>query len=79
MKHEPRPATHMEEQLGWAHKLGETASLGIYRAGQTVLARLMESQIWHQPAGFMGRGFRKGTLAFVYLSVWEKAVPQFSP
>ena len=22
MKHEPRPAIHMEKQLGWAHKLG---------------------------------------------------------
>ena len=31
--------------------MGGEASLGIYKAGQTVLARLMESQIWLQPAG----------------------------
>ena len=47
VKHEPRPAIHMEKHLGWAHKLGGVESLGISRAGQTVLARLMESQIWH--------------------------------
>ena len=45
MKHEPRPACHMQKQLGWAHKLGGTESLGISRVGQTMLARLMESQI----------------------------------
>ena len=50
MKHEPRPAIHMEKQLGWGRKLGEVGSLEISRAGQTVLASLMESQIWHQLA-----------------------------
>ena len=34
----------MEKQLGWCE------SLGISKAGQTVLARLLESQIWHQLA-----------------------------
>ena len=43
----------MEEHLGWAYKLGGVESQGISRVGQTVLARLMESQIWHQPAGSM--------------------------
>ena len=37
----------MENQLEWDYKLGGTESLGISRVGQTVLARLMESQIWH--------------------------------
>ena len=37
MKHEARPAIHMEKQLGWAHKLGGEDSLGISRVGQTVL------------------------------------------
>ena len=50
MKHEPQPAIHMEKQLGWACKLGGAESLGISKEGQTVLARLMESQIWHQLA-----------------------------
>ena len=49
----------MEKHLGWAHKLGGVESLGISRAGQTVLARLMESQIWHQLSGSVGGGFRK--------------------
>ena len=35
----------------WKSSLGGTESLGISKAGQTVLDSLMESQIWHQPAG----------------------------
>ena len=54
---------------------------------QTVLARLMESQIWYQLAGSMDlwlcgsgeEGFRKGTMASAHLSVWEKVVPQLLP
>ena len=38
----------MEKQLGWAHNLGGVESLGISKVGQIVLAKLMESQIWHQ-------------------------------
>ena len=37
-------------------------SLGISKAGQRVLAQLMESQIWHQLASSVGGGFRKGTM-----------------
>ena len=44
MKHEPGPAIHTEKQLGWASKLGGVESLGISKVGQTVVARLMESQ-----------------------------------
>ena len=51
MKHEPRVAIHVEKQLGWAGKLGEVESPGISEAGQTMFARLTESQIWHQLAG----------------------------
>ena len=36
-------------------------SQGISRAGHTVLARLMESQIWHQVVSSVWGGFRKGT------------------
>ena len=50
MKQEPRPAIHMEKQLRWARKLGGAESLGIFKAGGTELARLMESQMWHQLA-----------------------------
>ena len=38
--------------------------LGISRAcGHTVLARLMESQIWHQPANPVEGELNKGTMA----------------
>ena len=57
----------MEEQLGWAHKLGGAESLGVSKVGQTVLARLMESQTWHRLACSVGRGFRKGTMASICL------------
>ena len=53
----------MEKQLGWASKLNGAGSLGISKADQTVLAKLMDSQIWHQLAGSVRGGFRKGTTA----------------
>ena len=40
----------MQKQLVWGCKLDGVEPLGISKAGQTVLARLMESQIWHQLA-----------------------------
>ena len=67
MKHDPRPVIYMEKQLGWAHKLGGTESLGISNAGQTLLARLMESQIWYQFASSVGGAFRKSTMTFARL------------
>ena len=67
MKQKPRPAIHMEKQLGWACKLGGVESLGISKAGQTVLARLMESQIWYQFASSVGGAFRKSTMTFARL------------
>ena len=63
VKPKPRLAIHMEKQCGWAHKLDGAESLRVSKAGQTVLARLMESQIWHQPAGFVSlqrEGSEKG-------------------
>ena len=50
VKHEPKPVFDMEKQLGWACKLGGAESLGISMVGQTVLSRLMESQVWYQLA-----------------------------
>ena len=71
----------MEKWLGWVHKLGGVEPLWISKAGQKVLARLMESQIWHQlPTTISVQGgFIKGTMASFPLSVWMKAVPQLSP
>ena len=67
MKHEPRPAIHMEKQLGWIYKLGEAECLGISKVSQIVLARLRESHTWHQLAGSVRGGFRKGTMASAHL------------
>ena len=59
---EPRPGILVEKQLGWDHKLGQVDSLGILKMGHTLLAMLMESQIWHQLAGCVcaGEGLEKG-------------------
>ena len=59
VKLEPRPFS----MLRWACKLGNMESLGIARAGQTVLARLIEPHIWHQfagPVALLGEGLEKG-------------------
>ena len=39
MKHETRPAIHMEKQLGWVRKLGGAEFLGISKAGQTSVSQ----------------------------------------
>ena len=78
MKHKPRPAIHMEKQLGWALNLGRVESMGISKVGQTVSARLMESQIWHQPAGSVGGGFRKWTMASAHLDARHFSVSLYA-
>ena len=55
----------METQLGWARKLGGT--LWISKASQTVLVKLMESQICHQCAGSGGGGLIKGRWPLIAL------------
>ena len=57
----------------WKRSLGGPVSwvgqsLGIFKAGQTVLARLIESQIWNQLASSVGGGFRNGTMASDHLN-----------
>ena len=48
--------------------LDEEESPGISKVGQTVLARLMESQMWPKLASSVVRGgFRKGTMASAQL------------
>ena len=69
MKHKPRPAIHMEKQLGWAHKLDGEESKGISRVEQTVsqadgvsdmaLACWLCASVWG--------GFRKGTMTSAHL------------
>ena len=46
MKHEARAVIHMEKLLLTAISWAGMESQGISRARQTVIARLMESQIW---------------------------------
>ena len=48
-----------------ACKLGGAEFQMTPKVGQTVLARLMNSQIWHLPSGSVETGFRKGTMAFL--------------
>ena len=43
--------------------MGGVEFLWISKVGHTVLARLMESQIWHQPIGSVGGRLSKGTMA----------------
>ena len=45
------------------------------RIGQTMIARLMEFQIWCPTARSVVGGLRKGTMASASTSVWEKAAP----
>ena len=47
--------------------MGGAQSLGVSKVGQTVLHRLMESQIWHQLMGSVRGGVRKGTTASSHL------------
>ena len=69
----------MKKQLGWASKLGGVESLWISKVGHTVLARLMESQIWHQPTGFVGRGLSKGTMASAHFDARHFPVYHWYP
>ena len=62
-----QPFIHMEKQLVWSHKLGGAEALGISKMGQTVLARLMESQILHHPTGSVGEGLMKGIMTSGHL------------
>ena len=66
MKQEPRLVIRMGKQLGWAHKLGGTVSRDLQDG--SMLARLMESQIWHPPVGSVGGGCRRGTMASACLN-----------
>ena len=73
MKQQLKAAIHMKKKLGGAE------SLGISKVGQTVLARLMESQIWHQLAGSLAlweEGLGKGQWPLLAL-VPGTSIPPF--
>ena len=63
----------------WAHNLDGTGSQEISRVGETLSARLMETQIWCLPASSVGgRGYRAGQQrnnGSASTAVWEKASP----
>ena len=40
-----------------------------------VLARLLEIQVWHPPAGSVWGGLGKGMMASTSTSAWKKAAP----
>ena len=53
-------------------------SLGISKVGQTMLARLRESHTWHQLAGSVRGGFRKGTMASAHLDARHFSFSQYA-
>ena len=67
----------MEMQLGWAHKLGGIEPLWISKVGHTVLARLLESQMWHQPTGSVGGRLSKGTMTSAQLGARHQFLPVY--
>ena len=68
----------MEKQLAWACKLCGVEPLWISKVAHTVLARLMESQILHQPTSSVGGGFSKGTMASAHPDVRHLSLSLYS-
>ena len=58
--------------------LGCGRDSGNLKASQTVLARLMESQIWHQLASSVGGGLEKGQWPLLALMP-DTSIPSFMP
>ena len=84
MKHEPRPAIHMEKSvnsLGGPIIWVEHSLRG--SQGREIVLSQVDGVSDMAPACWLcdsvGGGFRKETMASACLSVWEKAVPQLSP
>ena len=53
----------MEKQQRWIHKVGGAESLWISKVGHTVLTKLMEFHIWHQPTDSVRGRLYRGTMA----------------
>ena len=73
--HEPRQAIHMGKALetAWVRQ-GLRELLG-GNGGQTVTARLMDTQIWYLTLVSVWGGLLKGNMASATPLVWEKAAP----
>ena len=56
--------------------MGGVDSLGISNEGQTVFARLMESQKWHQLASSVGEGLAKGQWPLLALMPYTSVPPR---
>ena len=67
-----------DQPFKWKSSLGAAEFLGISKEGQTVLARLMESQIWYQLTSSVGGGFRKGTMASACLDARHFSVSLYA-
>ena len=70
----------MEKRLEMAlldPQVGLGGASGNHQGEWPVLARLMETQIWHLPvsASWIGVGLNQGQMAPSCISVWEKATP----
>ena len=64
---------YLWKQHGWTCRLGVEGPERITRVGKTVLARLMETQIWCPPAGPVPERLIKGTMTSTSVFVWERA------
>ena len=69
------------EEFGWACKLGRAGSQGITRAEQTVLAKLMETQIWLMPADSVGGKWsqKRNNSLFQHFHLWESCPSSLHP
>ena len=64
-----------DQLFTWKSSSGGAESLGISQVRKTVLARLRESQIWHQVANSVGGGFRKEIMASAHLDARDSVLP----
>ena len=81
MQYEPRPAIHMDKQLGWASKLGGVDSFVVSKTGCTVLPRLMLASLMApacQLCGFVEGELRKGMMDSVCLDDRHSSFSQYA-
>ena len=64
MKHDPRPAIHIEKQIGWAHKFGRGNSRSFHGWSNSVsqVDGVSDMTSACQFCGSEGKGFRKETI-----------------
>ena len=66
VEHEPRPAIHIEKQLGWVRKLGGAES-GDLEGGSNSVSQIDEVSDMLPACQLCGGGSRKGIMAFTRL------------